>query len=211
MKPKSKQNGHYDHYVKWHHQYPDTELWYLSELTLAAAIELDNLILGIPEDFSSVKEFAYLIGSNEESSYKLKPDDKAISLIGPFPYLLLMDLIKGKLGKKDQDIEMEELTLEINLFYLELINSPKLLPQRTLECISNETGEGKNYGLSNEDRKKIREEIIQRRYEGVKYELSREKFDRNIGKLEDMVHFLCGLSSKFSYEDSEKNTYRLTA
>jgi len=122
-----------DFYVeKIGHDYNRIEnsLWYLSELTLHGATEVDNYILGRNHNFSHVQELAVIL-----RKYQLKDTDTALT--GPhFPYLPLWRAIRKN---SDKDIRrMSELALEMKLLRSELedipVNSKRLEELRSLLC-----------------------------------------------------------------------------
>src|SRR3989338_4107524 len=122
-----------DFYVeKIGHDYDRIEnsLWYLSELSLHGAIEIDNYVLGRNHDFSHVQELAGIL-----EKYQLKDTDNALTE-PHFPYLPLWRAVRKN---SDKDIRwMSELALEMRLLRSELgdvpANSKRLEELRSLLC-----------------------------------------------------------------------------
>jgi len=122
-----------DFYVeKMGHDYNRIENspWYLSQLALRGAIEVDNHLLGRSQNFSHVQE---LVGILEK--YQLKDTDTALT--EPiFPYLPILRVIRKS---SDKNLRwMSELALEMRLLRSELgdipDNSKRLEELRSLLC-----------------------------------------------------------------------------
>jgi len=114
------------------HDYDRVEnsLWYLSELSLHGAIEIDNHLLGRNHDFSHVQELAGIL-----EKYQLKDTDTALTELH-FPYLPLWKAVRKN---SDKDIRwMSELALEMRLLRSELkdvpTNSKRLEELSSLLC-----------------------------------------------------------------------------
>jgi len=122
-----------DFYVeKIGHDYDRIEnsLWYLSELSLHGAIEIDNYLLERNRDFSHVQELAGIL-----EKYQLKDTDTVLTE-PHFPYLPLWRAVRKN---ADKDIRwMSELALEMMLLRSELgdvpANSKRLEELRSLLC-----------------------------------------------------------------------------
>jgi len=108
-----------DFYVeKIGHDYDRIEnsLWYLSELALHGAIEIDNYLLGRNHDFSHVRELAGIL-----EKYQLKDTDTFLTE----PYFPYSPLWKAVRKNSDKDIRsISEFALEMRLLRSELENVP---------------------------------------------------------------------------------------
>lgn len=104
--------------------------WYLSELTIRGAIEIDNHILGKNADFKHVKEFYQIL-----EKYQLKDTDNAF-ITQNFPYLSIWNVSKQN---SDKEVRIfSELALEMRLLQSELKQVPtdltKMAEIRDLLC-----------------------------------------------------------------------------
>lgn len=103
---------------KMGHDYSGIEnsCWYLSELALNGALEVDNYVLGRGEGFAHVQELTEILGK-----YQLKDTDT--SLTEPnFPYMPLWRAVRKN---SDKEIRwMSELALEMRLLRSELEEIP---------------------------------------------------------------------------------------
>ena len=92
-------------------------VWYLSELSITSAIELDNYIIGRNKNFEHLAELSTIF-----EEYKLKDTDNALT--EPlFPFMPLMRAIEKISQKKIK--YYSELALNFNLLNLELKNVPR--------------------------------------------------------------------------------------
>ena len=122
-----------DFYVeKIGHNYDRIEnsLWYLSELALRGAIEVDNYLIGRNHDFSHVQEFAGIL-----EKYQLQDTDTVLTE-PHFPYLPLWRAVRKNSDKEIR--HYSELALEMRLLRYELkdvpANSKRLEELRSLLC-----------------------------------------------------------------------------
>src|SRR3989344_4333493 len=91
-------------------------VWYLSELSLRSAIEIDNYIIGKDKNFEETKELAEIF-----EKYKLKDTDNVLTE----PIFPFSSLIKSMIKSSQKEIgNYSELALNINLLNLELKNVP---------------------------------------------------------------------------------------
>ena len=100
--------------LKEGHDYAQLEnsLWYLSELALRGAEEIDNYRLGKITDFSHLQEFTGIL-----SRYQLKDTDNALTKPN-FLYLPLWRAFRNNSCK--EIMNYSELALEMRLFRYEL-------------------------------------------------------------------------------------------
>lgn len=126
----SKLRSLYVETIGLNHDQIENSLWYLSELSLEGAIEIDNHLLGNNDDFSHVKELTKIL-----EKYQLNDDDSFLTKYD-FPYLPIWRAFKKNSDKNIQFIP--ELALEMRLFRsdLEIIPSDykRLEDFRTLLC-----------------------------------------------------------------------------
>lgn len=100
------------------HEYDRIEnsLWYLHELSLHGAIEIDNHLLGRNHDFNHVQELTEILGK-----YQLKDTDTVLTE-PDFPYLPLWRAVRKN---SDKDFSLiSELALEMRLLRSELEDVP---------------------------------------------------------------------------------------
>jgi hypothetical protein len=91
--------------------YLDCSGWYLSELAINSAIEIDDSIIGKGTGFSHVMEFKGIL-----DRYQLRDSDDAVSKPPGFPYLAFFNVLK-----KGKDIgQMSEVAVEMRLLRYEL-------------------------------------------------------------------------------------------
>ena len=113
------------------HEYDriESSSWYLAELALHGAIEIDNHILGRNHDFCHIQELAEILGK-----YQLKDTDTALTEPN-FPYLPFWRAFRKN---SEKDIRwLSELALEMRLLRPELndiSNSKRLEELRNLLC-----------------------------------------------------------------------------
>jgi len=117
---------------KFGHDYNRIEnsLWYLSELSICGALEIENYISDRNNDFSHVQELAGIL-----EKYKLQDTDTAVTS-SHFPYLSLRRAVRKN---SDKDIRhYSELALEMGLLKSELrdvpVNSKRLEDLCSLLC-----------------------------------------------------------------------------
>ncbi|MAH49518.1 hypothetical protein CMI37_27095 [Candidatus Pacearchaeota archaeon] len=90
--------------------------WYLSELALHGAVEVDDFLIRRNHDFSHVQELAEILGN-----YQLRDTDTALTEPN-FPYLPLWRAVRKS---TDKDIRsMSELASEMRIFRTELEEIP---------------------------------------------------------------------------------------
>ena len=106
----------------------ETTAFYLAELALEGAIEIDNNLLGRNDDFSHIQELAGIL-----EKYKLDGTENAMTMNALFPYLSVRRSLKDASGKKLETFP--ELALEMNLFRREL-NAIPSKPERMKEMRS---------------------------------------------------------------------------
>ena len=108
----------------------ENSLWYLSELSVRGAVEIDNYILGRNHNFEHVQELTSIL-----EKYPLKDSDTALTA-PHFPYLPVTRAVQKDSDKKIK--YFSELALEIKLLRSELedvpTNSKKLEEFRSLLC-----------------------------------------------------------------------------
>jgi hypothetical protein len=93
----------------------ENKSWYLSELAIRSAIEVDNYLLGRNRDFSHLQELSGIL-----AKYQLRDSDT--SLTEPdFPYLPFWEALRSNSPKTIHWIS--ELALEMRLFRSELEDS----------------------------------------------------------------------------------------
>ena len=95
--------------------------WYLSELSLHAALEIDNYLIGRNRDFSHTRELTQILGM-----YRLYDTDTALT-VSSFPYLPLWRVVKQNSEKEIK--QYSELALEMKLLQSELHDVPTNSPQ----------------------------------------------------------------------------------
>jgi len=121
-----------DFYVKIGHEPERLEnsMWYLSQLALRAATEIDNYLLGRNQDFSHLQELAGILGK-----YQLKDSHHALTEPN-FHYLPLWRAIRTNSDKDTR--KYSELALEMRLLRSELEDIPdeskRLEEMRTFLC-----------------------------------------------------------------------------
>ncbi len=108
----------------------ENSLWYLSELTLRGAIEIDNYLLGRNHDFDHVQELTGIL-----QKYQLKDTDTILTE-PHFPYLPLWRAVRKNSDKNISRIP--DLALEMRLLRSELedvpVSSKRLEELRSLLC-----------------------------------------------------------------------------
>ena len=99
---------------------------YLAILAIKAAVEIKNYISGKDDYFSNVEEFSAVIKKYQKSCHPGTSDE--------FPYLPLKEAMEIDSDGKIYD--NHELSLEMNLLYLELKNVGRL-PEERLQNLRN--------------------------------------------------------------------------
>jgi hypothetical protein len=105
----------------------ENSLWYLSELALRGATEIDNYLIERDNDFSHVQELAEIL-----RKYELKNTDTFFTA-PRFPYTSFWKVIKKDSNKEIRTLP--ELALEMKLLRSELETVPKN-SERLKEIIS---------------------------------------------------------------------------